>query len=262
VSTGNRPRILIVDDEASLLDVLRAAFQSRGWQVDTALDAESALAKFSPAVEIVLTDKNLPGPSGVELVARLRNADQAVGIVMMTGYGSVESARDTLNLGVDEYLEKPFPKLFAVVDAMDELRKKVIERRGKHPEPPSPMTILVAALGDRRERIKQLLNGADRLLSVETPEELKPRAKSEKADLVILDGRSFPEDTTCLVAEIKTRARHADCVVLSEQLTLSDVMRLIQLETKALIEEPLDEPGFADKLSSCVARIRRTRSAR
>src|SRR5438477_12163216 len=118
-------RLLLVEDDVTLLDVLRLAFTKRGWEVHVAKSADEALASFAQAApDVVLTDKNLPGgaivaaQAGVELVRAIRERDPAVAIVMMTAYGTAESARDTLNLGVDEYLEKPFGNLFDVVDRM------------------------------------------------------------------------------------------------------------------------------------------------
>ncbi len=266
---GVQPRILVVEDEPSLADVLDAAFSAKGWRVEQALDGEAALATFRAfQPEVVLTDKNLPGPwSGVELVAKVRDADPTVGVVMMTGYGNVESARDTLNLGIDDYIEKPFDNIFGVVEAMAALRLKVEERRraaAAAPAASGAMTIIVAATGARRVQLTAHLarsgDGAgDRVLAVEEPHEVKPSAKNARADLVVVDGRSFPEETTCLVAELKTRARHAACVVLSEHLSLSDVKRLIQLEVKALIDEPIDGPRFPRMLGDAVSRLRRAR---
>src|SRR5712691_3502880 len=125
-----RPRLLIVEDDATLAEVLRQAFAQRAFEVTVCAGADSALAAFPQArPDVVLTDKNLPGGtpalgSGVELVRELRKLDSAVGIIMMTAYGTLESARDTLNLGVDEYLEKPFDSIFEVVDHVRALADK------------------------------------------------------------------------------------------------------------------------------------------
>lgn len=260
-----RPRILLVDDEAVVLEVLEAAFSKRGWQVDRAQSVEQALARFADGKpEVVLTDKNLPGATGVDLVARLRETDVTVGLVVMTAYGSVESATDTLNLGVDEYLEKPFLDLFAVVDAMAALRERVLDRRsGFALEIVVTMTLVLASTGERAGRIERLLAaGGDRVLVVGRPAELAARTRESRADAVIVDARAFPQYANGLVAELRTHARAAHCLVLSEELSLADVMRLIKLEVKALVEDPLDAPTFAPKLSAAVERLRRTRAAR
>jgi len=246
-----------------MMDVLTIAFRNRGWHVDGAANADDALALFRRATpDVILTDKNLPGMSGVELIRQLRAADELVGIVLMTAYGTVESARDTLNLGVDEYVEKPFASLFGVVESADALRRRVVERRRVASLKPAggPLTIVVAATGARRDRLAAHLQAAnDRVVWVDQ-DGLKPQARSERADLVIIDGPSFPEEITCLAAEIRTRARSSACLVLGEALSLSDVKRLIQLEVKALIEVPLDSPRFATMFAGAVERIRKSKA--
>src|SRR5439155_15822257 len=94
-----------------------------------------------------------------------------------------------------------------------------------------------------------------RLRTVEKPEQIKPSAKSERAEVVILDGGSYPQEITCLVAELKTRARFATCVVLSQGLTLADLRRLIELEVRALIDQPIDSEAGAEQLRHALTRL-------
>ncbi len=142
----SKPHILIVDDEPIIADVLRMAFSRHGWEVDIATKVADALALVNEITpDILLTDKNMPDGSGVELIRHIRAGDPAIGIVMMTAFGTVESARDTLNLGIDQYLEKPFPDLIQVVKLMDQLRARVLERRSHAlDEDRGPLTVIVA----------------------------------------------------------------------------------------------------------------------
>jgi DNA-binding NtrC family response regulator len=269
---GGMARVLLVEDEATLLDILRQAFVIKRWEVDTATSADEALARFDQATpDVVLTDKNLPGgaivaaQAGVELVRAIRKRDPAVGIVMMTAFGTLESARDTLNLGVDEYLEKPFANLFDVVDGIGALAARVAERRRAAATPRTgdartadALTVVVAASAERRPFIARVFaTSGHRLVWVEKPDDIKPSAQSERAAVVILDGGSYPEETTCLVAELKTRARSSSCVVISQHLSLGDVRRLIELEVRALIDEPIDSERCAEQLRAAVERARR-----
>jgi DNA-binding NtrC family response regulator len=264
-----QPRLLIVEDDETLADVLEQAFAQRGFEVTVAPGADAALQTFQQSrADVVLTDKNLPGgtsalASGVELVRELRKLDAAVGIIMMTAYGTLESARETLNLGVDEYIEKPFDSIFAVVDHVRALADRAIARRAAAAAPVSaggPLTILVAASAERWPAIEKWLDAArDRIVHVANPDEIKPHAKSERAALVILDGGSYPLEITALVTEIKTRVRTASCVVLSEHVMLSDVKRLIELEVKALIDDPITHERGGQKLAAAVERIRKLR---
>jgi DNA-binding response OmpR family regulator len=252
-------RVLIVEDDATLLEVLRMAFAQSGWEVATAQSLAEGLACFvEERPQVVITDKNLPGghiqgsQAGVELVRQIRQRDRDVAIVLMTAYGTAESARDTLNLGIDEYLEKPFDDVFAVVARLAELADRA-------PRPAaSALTIIIAASPERQEAITNALGqSGDRVFGVTSPEAIRPSAKQEHADVVVLDGASFPEEITCLAVTVKTRARNAACVVLSQDLPLGDVKRLIELEVKALIEAPLESPAFARELGAALGRLRR-----
>src|SRR5262245_49194985 len=127
--------ILIVEDDAVLSGVLHTAFR-RDWNVELASNAEEALAAFrTTPPDVVLTDKNMPGMNGLELLHAIRRVDPHVGMVVMTAYGTVESASDAFNLSVDAYIEKPFPDLLALVREMDRLRERVIARRQRIPAP-------------------------------------------------------------------------------------------------------------------------------
>ncbi len=267
-------RLLLVEDDATLLDVLHMAFRQRGWEVYPAQSPGEALAIFaSAAPDVVLTDKNLPGgaivsaQAGVELVRQIRQRDRFVGIILMTAFATVESARDTLNLGVDEYLEKPFDSLLAVVQRVSQLAERVAQRRSVSSTAPAPsaeprtLTMVVAAAPLRQGKIHRILYGEgtvqDRLLSIERAADIKLRAQAERADAVILDGGSFPDEITSLVVQIKTRVRTAACIVLSQQLTVADVRRLIELEVRALVDEPLESERCAAQLRSVIDRLRR-----
>jgi DNA-binding response OmpR family regulator len=261
-------RLLLVEDDVTILDVLRLAFSRRGWEVHVATTADEALAMFAQAApDVVLTDKNLPGGSiiaaqaGVELVRAIRERDRAVGIVLMTAYGTAESARDTLNLGIDEYLEKPFGDLFALVERMGALADRVARRRAQPaPRKGEPLAVVIAAVAERAQRIaKVLAHSGAHLAFVDKTDDITSAAKGEHADVVILDGGSFPEEITCVVAGLKARARTAANIVLSQNLTLADMRRLIELEVRALIDEPLDGEACADQLRAILLRLARYR---
>jgi DNA-binding NtrC family response regulator len=103
--------ILIVDDEPDVLSYLADEVRSFGYDVIEAPDAESALTKLrgGEAVDLVMTDMNLPGMSGIELIDEIKRASPAVPVIMLTGHCSVESFIKTQSQGVFEYVSKPVP---------------------------------------------------------------------------------------------------------------------------------------------------------
>jgi DNA-binding NtrC family response regulator len=102
-------RILVVDDEESVCAVLREFFVDAGHRVTCAPTAERAWALIeSERFDLLVTDKNLPGISGIDLIARLRDERLALPALLITGYPSLESVDEALQHGVVDYLSKPF----------------------------------------------------------------------------------------------------------------------------------------------------------
>lgn len=114
----SRKRLLVVDDEAIIRMVFRDLL-SRDYDVSEASSAEQALELLvAQRFDLLVIDKNLPGKSGLELAQAARMADPESRVMLMTGYPSVVSAQQALELGVMDYLTKPF-------DDIREVRQKV-----------------------------------------------------------------------------------------------------------------------------------------
>ncbi|OGR67684.1 MAG: hypothetical protein A2179_02890 [Elusimicrobia bacterium GWC2_63_65] len=102
-------RILIVDDEPDMRLAVRNVLRLRGYDILEAGDGPAALelAKESRP-DLVLLDMRLPGMDGIEVLAALKKIDDTLPVVMITGYGHIQSAVDVMKLGASEYLQKPF----------------------------------------------------------------------------------------------------------------------------------------------------------
>jgi DNA-binding NtrC family response regulator len=122
--------VLIVDDEAVILTVLSSLLGEEGYEVHTTFTAEDALEKLQARrFDMIITDKNLPGMSGLELIRKIRDSHPDIETVMITGYGSLESAIEALHLGAGGYLLKPFEDIGIVLGKVNELRARQLERR-------------------------------------------------------------------------------------------------------------------------------------
>src|SRR5207249_4433520 len=102
-------RILVVDDEAPVREVLSEYFSSQGYTVDEASngnDAIGTIRRHRP--DVVLLDIRMPGLDGVEVLRRVRTFDDALTIIMVTANEDVGLARETLKLGAFDYVAKPF----------------------------------------------------------------------------------------------------------------------------------------------------------
>jgi DNA-binding NtrC family response regulator len=119
-------RILIVEDDAIFLRPLQRSLEVAGYDVVTRPSGEDAIDLLKhDDPDLVLTDKRLPGMDGVELVRRVRAEHPELAIVVMTAYGTIESAVETVRLGAADYLVKPFevPELLIVIRNAIELQE-------------------------------------------------------------------------------------------------------------------------------------------
>lgn len=102
-------KILIIDDETSLLGTLEILLRSEGFQVASARTGRDALKRLGHvAPDIVVTDIRMPGVSGLDILSAVREADPEVPVILMTAQASLESAMQAVNRGAFYYLQKPF----------------------------------------------------------------------------------------------------------------------------------------------------------
>lgn len=111
-------RILIVEDEDIFLRPLQRTLEVEGYEALTVPSGEEAIDLLKAEdVDLVLTDKRLPGMDGVELVRRLKAEHPDLALVVMTAYGTIESAVEAMRLGAADYLVKPLdaPEVLMVI---------------------------------------------------------------------------------------------------------------------------------------------------
>ena len=104
-----KAKILIVDDEENIRNVLKHLFQDAGYVVLTAddgLKAQQIVNKFQP--DIVLLDKNMPKLDGMQVLKTLKEKHPHIIVIMITAFGEVSSAVEAIKIGAYDYLEKPF----------------------------------------------------------------------------------------------------------------------------------------------------------
>ena len=101
--------VLIVDDKDSLRDMLAKTLSMEGYEVETASDGEDALRMAdSRRFDVVLTDLKLPSMDGIEVLSRLKEMDPSQEVIMMTAFGTIETAVHAMKLGAYDFLTKPF----------------------------------------------------------------------------------------------------------------------------------------------------------
>lgn len=130
-----RLTVFIVDDDASVRDSLALMLGIAGYRTALFADAEAFLAAWEPNwAGCVVADLRLPGKTGVELQAELRNRGSALPVVIITAHGDVPTARAAFQAQAVDFLEKPFDQkqLCAAIDtafALEERRMRTDEAR-------------------------------------------------------------------------------------------------------------------------------------
>lgn len=115
-------KILVVDDEEMQREMLEGFLAKKGYQVVSAPNGEEALAIFNKEpVDLVLLDHKMPDMNGDEVLARLKKINPFVHAIMITAYGAVNTAVRVMQLGADDFLEKPVDlvELLAKVEEID-----------------------------------------------------------------------------------------------------------------------------------------------
>jgi len=102
-------KIVVVDDEQHMVDFLKQALTRKGYETVAFTDGNAALEYLDAnEADLLLTDYKMPKMLGIELIQEVKSAFPKVGVIMMTAYGTIESAVKALKLGAADYITKPF----------------------------------------------------------------------------------------------------------------------------------------------------------
>jgi len=105
----DRPRILVVDDEASIRDLLSKTLALAEYDVDTAPDGRSALERLRLyPYDLLIADLKMPGMDGLSVIREAKRLKSDLPVIIITGYSTETAAIEAVNLGVSGYLTKPF----------------------------------------------------------------------------------------------------------------------------------------------------------
>ncbi len=139
-----RAHILIVDDEPAARSALAELLREEGYAVHTAADAFKALGHLEHHhVDVMVTDIQMPGMGGLELMTKVRERLPDVGVLVMTAFGSVENAVEAMHAGANDYLTKPLhlPELLLVLE-------RQLEHQRLHHENQRLREALTRGIGD------------------------------------------------------------------------------------------------------------------
>ena len=108
-ATSTRPRVLVVDDEASIRDLLAKTLALAEYDVDVAPDGRSALERMRLyPYDLLIADLKMPGMDGLTVIREAKRYKADLPVIIITGFSTESSAIEAVNLGVAGYLTKPF----------------------------------------------------------------------------------------------------------------------------------------------------------
>src|SRR4026209_1109497 len=154
-----KSRILVIDDEAAIRDSLKMTLEYEGYEFIGAATGQEGLALAErEAPDLVLLDVKMPGMDGIEVLERLRNMNEALPVVVVSGHGTISTAVEATKKGAFDFIEKPFPSdkvLVTLRNALDsrqlrdEVRtlKKAVEVRHQMIGDSTGLTQIMAAVG-------------------------------------------------------------------------------------------------------------------
>ncbi|HSQ59549.1 MAG TPA: ATP-binding protein [Acidobacteriota bacterium] len=129
---GPRARILVVDDEDQVVQIFQDLLTQQGYEVVSSGNGDDAIQKVTTGkFDLVLTDINLPGVDGLEVVRAAKAADKDTCVILITGYASTTTAIDALRQGAYDYITKPFD-LWETAKAIERgLESRILARENR-----------------------------------------------------------------------------------------------------------------------------------
>ncbi|HEY3884490.1 MAG TPA: sigma-54 dependent transcriptional regulator, partial [Vicinamibacterales bacterium] len=103
------PRILVIDDDAAVRDSIARMLRTAGYTVDTAASGEDGLSRARGSrFDVILSDMRMGGMSGIDVLRQLREHRSDSAFIVMTGFGTVDTAVEAMKLGAVDFVQKPF----------------------------------------------------------------------------------------------------------------------------------------------------------
>jgi DNA-binding NtrC family response regulator len=221
-------RTLLVDDELDILTVLELVLERAGHTTTSAQSGEVALQLLrEQPFDLLVTDKNLPGVDGVTLAGFARELNAQLGIILVTGSASMDSAQQLLGVA-DAYLVKPVS-----LQRFRETMEGVLERRraGRAGDPaqgPPERVLLIVPEPRERARLSHALRALG--LDVRTGSSATALDEAPAPDALVLDTRALPPDA------------HP---ILWRRLARSPGLRVVAVSPSCSVESSLNAIGLA-----------------
>jgi CheY-like chemotaxis protein len=255
--------VLVVDDEVVVLTVLREILRRGGYRVTTAASAEEAMELMRKRhFDLVLTDKNLPGASGLEVLRAARALDPPPAVVMITGYSSYDSAVEALDIGAQDYIEKPIRdaenlrfRIRRALTRRDEqlARTRATQKLQNDRHGSRGRVLVVEVEGTRRQVLDEYLGRFYEVSAVANGDEALTLLQKEHFDVVLAD-RNLPGMSGLRVIEQAQRLLpHCASVLYTAYPSYESVKEAFELGVDAYLARPSEDlKSLAEKIAGAL----------
>ncbi len=230
-----RERILVVDDEPEVLDLCIRVLAAEGYEVQGVNGGRQAIALVQQkSFDLLLTDIRMPDVNGLEMVRALKELDNELICITMTGFGTMDIAIQALKLGVDEFVVKPFTPdelCLAVARAMEKerLRRENVRLRALIPLFELNKTLMATV------DVKEVLNQVVRISHQET--------SADRVSLLLLS------DEWASPTQIWTCAPMESCSSLQEEFDRAVAERVMALVAPLVLQGNVEEDNHLSEIA-------------
>ncbi len=242
--TAKPQRVLLVEDAATIRTVLTRGLQSCGFHVVSTATAEEALLMIESApFDAVVTDKNLPGKSGLDVARAARAKSQDVALVMMTGFSSRESANEMQQLDADAYLTKPFDT-FVLASLVEQLilrrvARHALRERLSRGEVPGIINRIVVVEPEAKVRVRlaRLIDGRQ-LTALVRQNVVSALSEVPAPHGLVVDSGSLTDEAKLQIAAIQAQRPDFKVVLLSPVDNTTEFLVGILINASAQLFRP------------------------
>lgn len=128
MSAAGKSRILILDDEPIVCDRLKPALEKRGYEVESFTESSEAMQRIKEKeFDVIITDLKMPGIDGIQFLEEIKRRSEKTEVIMITGFATMESAKESFHKGVFDFIAKPF-RLREIKEVVQRAEAKIREK--------------------------------------------------------------------------------------------------------------------------------------
>jgi DNA-binding response OmpR family regulator len=264
-------KVLVIDDERVVCNSCRRVLEQEGYEVSVAMDGHEGIERVSQEeFDAALVDLRLPGISGMDVVRAVKNVRPQIRIIIITGYSSISSAVEAMQLGASDYLPKPFTpneltdRVRRAVESAARLPQGEVEEKavaGAPAETVQPRILLAGSNSDQMVAICQsLFSEGYQVTTVDSRGELFGKLKAGQAEVLILGVDVLGTKAHELIAQIRRLGCRIPVIVASADPSVELAQKLREIGIFFYLMEPLDSEEVRSAVRDAVRKAEALRA--